>query len=177
MRVTVTGATGRVGGALVGALLARGDDVTVLSRSPEQAQSVLGVQAVGWDPAEGPAPSAGLEGRDARGAPGGRGRRPALERRRQAPDPRLARDGHPQPRGRGCATRDPRPRVLVSASAVGYYGPRGDEELAEDDRRRQRLPRPGRHGLGARGRPRRRRSACASSSAHRRRARRGAAAR
>ena len=44
MRVTMTGATGRVGGRLVGALKARGDEVTVLSRNPDK-PAALGVDA------------------------------------------------------------------------------------------------------------------------------------
>ena len=65
MRVTVTGATGRVGGALVGALRERGDEVIVLSRRPEAARRALGVAAVAWDPGAGPAPAESLTDRDA----------------------------------------------------------------------------------------------------------------
>ena len=51
MRVTVTGATGLIGTRLVAALQARGDAVTVVSRSPERALQALGaVDAVAWDP-------------------------------------------------------------------------------------------------------------------------------
>ena len=44
MRVTVTGATGRIGAGLVAALKARGDEVTVLSRSPDRARAALGTR-------------------------------------------------------------------------------------------------------------------------------------
>ena len=65
---------------------------------------------------------------------------------------------------------EPRPRVLVCASAVGYYGPHGDEPLDEDTPAGDGLPGRGVRGLGARGaggrgaRPARRRSAPASCS-------------
>src|SRR5690242_11963671 len=66
MRVTVTGATGRIGAALVRELKSRGDEVTVLSRDPARARSALGaVDAVAWDPGAGAAPEAALAGRDA----------------------------------------------------------------------------------------------------------------
>src|SRR3954449_13490982 len=60
LKVAVTGATGTIGQAVVAALLARGDSVVVLSRSPDRARSVLGseVEAVEWaDPKGSPAPS------------------------------------------------------------------------------------------------------------------------
>ena len=61
----VTGATGRLGSLIVAALTARGDEVTVLSRSPDKARARLGVDAVAWDPLAGPAPADALAGRDA----------------------------------------------------------------------------------------------------------------
>jgi uncharacterized protein len=67
MRVTMTGATGGIGRSLAEALVARGDDVTALTRSPDRAAERLppGVTAVGWDPMGGPAPADALAGRDA----------------------------------------------------------------------------------------------------------------
>src|SRR5271169_4631198 len=65
MRITITGATGVIGGALVAELSARGDEVTVLSRHPERAERALGVEAIGWDPIAEPAPVHALAGRDA----------------------------------------------------------------------------------------------------------------
>ena len=50
MRVTLTGATGRVGAQLVTELRRRGDDVTVLSRDPARAREALGVEAAAWRP-------------------------------------------------------------------------------------------------------------------------------
>src|ERR1700733_7643619 len=51
-RVLITGATGFIGRHLVRALVERGDQVTVLSRDPEQVSAALGteVQAASWDP-------------------------------------------------------------------------------------------------------------------------------
>ena len=68
MKVTVTGATGGIGSRLVAALQARGDEVTVLSRRPDQARAKLGdVEAHAWDPVRETAPVAALTGRDAEG--------------------------------------------------------------------------------------------------------------
>ena len=65
MKIAMTGATGLIGTRLVAALKARGDEVTVLSRSPQRAAAALGVEAVGWDALREPAPSAAFEGRSA----------------------------------------------------------------------------------------------------------------
>ncbi len=65
MRVTLTGASGLIGTKLVRALKARGDDVTVLSRSPASTTRALGVPADAWQPTEATAPAGALAGRDA----------------------------------------------------------------------------------------------------------------
>ena len=132
MRVTVTGATGLIGSELVGALTARGDAVTVLTRDPAGARARLGggVEAVAWDPASGPAPSAALEGRDGVVHLAGE---PVAQRWSDAAKRRI-RDSRELGTANlvaGIATAEPRPSVLVSASAVGYYGPRGDERVDE----------------------------------------------
>ena len=64
MRVTLTGASGLIGTRLVQALKARGDDVTVLSRSPASTTRALGVPADAWQPTETTAPAGALAGRD-----------------------------------------------------------------------------------------------------------------
>lgn len=132
MRVTVTGATGLIGTKLVAALSGRGDEVTVLSRDPERARARLGgtVRAVAWDPAAGPAPTAALEGRDGVVHLAGE---PVAQRWNDAVRARIRDSRATGTRNlvAGIAAAEPRPRVLVSASAVGYYGPHGDEPVDE----------------------------------------------
>ncbi|MDO8184815.1 TIGR01777 family oxidoreductase [Conexibacter sp. JD483] len=132
MRVTVTGATGLIGAKLVDALCTRGDEVTVLSRDPDRARARLGgaVRAVAWDPAAGPAPERALEGRDGVVHLAGE---PVAQRWNDEVRARIRDSRATGTRNlvAGIAAAEPRPRVLVSASAVGYYGPHGDERVDE----------------------------------------------
>jgi len=131
-RVTVTGATGLIGPQLVRALQGRGDEVTVLTRDPARAGEVLGdVEAIAWDLMSEPAPAQALSGRDAvvhlAGAPVAQ--RWTQEARRAIRDTRVTGTGHLIDGLRGA---EERPRVLVSSSAIGYYGAHGEEPLDED---------------------------------------------
>jgi hypothetical protein len=131
MRITVTGATGRIGSRLVRQLLDRGDEVTVLSRNPDRARAALpGVQAVAWDPAVGPAPAEALAGRDGVVHLAGEdiAQRWSADAKRRI---RESRELGTRNLVAGLRAADPRPPVLVSASAVGYYGAHGDEPLDE----------------------------------------------
>ena len=132
MRVTVTGATGRIGTTVVEALKARGDDVTVLSRDPERARQTLGVDAVAWRPQSDPAPAGALAGRDAVIHLAGEdvAQRWSEEAKREI---RASREVGTRNLVAGIAASEPRPRALVSASASGYYGPRGDEAVDESE--------------------------------------------
>jgi uncharacterized protein (TIGR01777 family) len=131
MRITVTGATGRIGSRLVRQLLDRGDEVTVLSRHPDRARAALpGVEAAAWDPATAPAPAAALAGRDGVVHLAGEdiAQRWSADAKRRI---RESRELGTRNLVAGLRAADPRPPVLVSASAVGYYGAHGDEPLDE----------------------------------------------
>jgi hypothetical protein len=132
MRITLTGATGRIGLSLVDALTRRGDDVTVLTRDPDGARGKLpaGVTAVRWDPKSGPAPADALGGRDAVVHLAGEdvGQRWTKQVRQEILD---SREQGTRNLVAGIAAAEPRPAVLVSASASGYYGPHGDEPVGE----------------------------------------------
>jgi len=134
--VLVTGATGLVGSRIVAALLARAAkrEVRVLSRDPETAARRLDprVAAVGWNGVDPPA--AALDGCDGvlhlAGEPvfGGL---PTAARRRRIRDSRVD-STRALVRAIGELPAAARPRSLVCASAVGFYGDRGDERLDED---------------------------------------------
>ena len=132
MRVTVTGATGLIGTRIVAALARRGDEVTVLSRDPGHARERLGsgIEALAWDPLGEPAPAAALSGRDGVIHLAGE---PVAQRWSAAAKERIrtSREVGTANLVAGLRSADPRPRALVSASAVGYYGARGDEEVPE----------------------------------------------
>jgi uncharacterized protein len=158
MRVTVTGATGLIGTALLARLLAEGAEVTVLSRDPTRAEAALGaqggagrgaqgeatrgVQAVGWDLLNEPAPTQALEGRDAVVHLAGENvaQRWTASAKRAIRESRVIGTRHLVEGLRECGLQDGgssgsglgRPKVLVSASAVGYYGAHGEEPLDEE---------------------------------------------
>jgi len=130
MNITLTGATGLIGVRLVRALRERGDDVTFLSRRPEGAAARLGVEAVGWDPQAGPAPEPALAGRDAVVHLAGE---PVAQRWNADVKRRIhdSREIGTRNLVAGIEALAERPRVLVSSSAVGYYGKHGDEPVPE----------------------------------------------
>jgi uncharacterized protein len=89
------------------------------------------VQARAWDPGAGPAPAEALAGRDAVVHLAGENvaQRWSEDSKRRIHD---SREQGTRNLVAGLEAADPRPAVLVSSSAVGYYGPHGDEELPED---------------------------------------------
>lgn len=130
MKIAITGATGLIGTRLVEALKARGEEVTVLSRSPQRAAAALGVEAVGWDALNEPAPSEALQGRDAVIHLAGE---PVAQRWSAAAKKAIRESREIGTRNlvAGIAASEPRPGVLISSSAVGYYGKHGDQLIDE----------------------------------------------
>jgi uncharacterized protein len=133
MRVAITGATGMIGRALVRELRERGDEVTALSRDASRAD--LGVETLDWrDPKGEQPPPEALVGRDAVVHLLGEtvAQRWSDEARREIRDSRIQSTRH-LVAALGELPPGERPGVLVSQSAAGWYGPRGDERLGEDE--------------------------------------------
>lgn len=132
MRVVITGGSGLIGRALARDL-AGGHEVILLSRDPDRVEGLPpGVRAARWDGRTGQGWASLLSGETAivhlAGESVAQGRWTAAKKRRIR-DSRVIS---------GQAVMDAlrqapvKPRVLVQASAVGYYGGRGDEVLPED---------------------------------------------
>ncbi|HUA12736.1 MAG TPA: TIGR01777 family oxidoreductase [Solirubrobacteraceae bacterium] len=131
-RATVTGASGLIGRRLLAALKAAGADVTALTRDPSRAGPLLGgARAVQWDPLAGPAPAQALEGADVVFNLAGEtiAQRWSERARRAIRESRAV--GTANLVG-GIERAGARPPVLVSSSAIGYYGAHGDEPLDEE---------------------------------------------
>ena len=129
MRVFLTGATGLIGRALSASLCGDGHEVVALSRGASPAGLPAGSRAVLGDPAVPGAWQDELSRCDAcvnlAGEPVAAGRW-TEERRRRIRDSRVNAT-----RNLAGVIAGGGPTVLVSGSAIGYYGPRGDEVLDE----------------------------------------------
>lgn len=130
MNILVSGSTGLIGSALVPALGAAGHRVRRLVRGPSGGAG----GDVRWDPEAGVLDAGGLEGCDAVVHLAGEniaGRWTAAKKRR-------IRDSRVKGTGllaQALARLGRPPRVLVCASAIGYYGDRGAEAMREDSPR------------------------------------------
>jgi uncharacterized protein len=131
MKVLVTGATGRIGKALCDELLRRGDEVVGLTRDPEKARAAAPqIDWHAWQPT--------LERPDAAAFAGVEGvvnlvgekinQRWTDAAKQKIMDSRKVATHNLVGTIESLATK---PKVLVSQSAVGYYGNRGDETLDE----------------------------------------------
>jgi uncharacterized protein (TIGR01777 family) len=122
VRVLVTGGTGFLGTPLCRALRGAGHAVTVVTRDPEHATG----PAVGWDGLDAAVRDAdalvNLAGEPIAAGRWSAARKDAIVASRVESTRALVR---------AAAAAERRPSVLVSASAIGYYGAHGDEPLDE----------------------------------------------
>jgi uncharacterized protein len=128
MKVVVTGSHGLIGSALTPALERAGHTVIKLVRSSAMTGEVR------WDPATGVLDATLLEGVDGAVNLAGQGiaeRRWTAEQKQRILDSRVTGTDL---LARRLAELDDKPAVLVSGSAIGFYGDRGDEELTEDSK-------------------------------------------
>lgn len=141
MRVFVTGGTGLIGRRLIKRLLERGDDVAALTRRAGEARELLGpgVDIVEGDPMQPGAWMDAVAGCDAVLHLAGEN---IFNRRWKTWFKQLLWDSRVMSTMNVVAAlaRQPRradgsPKVLVNASAIGFYGPTGDEELTENSSR------------------------------------------
>jgi uncharacterized protein len=132
MRVLIVGATGFIGRALVPRLRRDGHAIVAWVRSESRARSLLGAEVELLPASRGPgALIETLADVDAIVNLAGEpivGKRWTAARRRVLEESRV---GVTQDLVRAIAAAAPRPRVLVSGSAVGWYGDRGGEPLTE----------------------------------------------
>jgi uncharacterized protein (TIGR01777 family) len=128
MRILITGGTGLIGSRLCKALLAEGHQLTVLSRHPETVSVKCGaqVQAMAtldeWRPEQTFDAVINLAGEPIVDAYWSAKRKQVLRDSRIAVTEKLVQR---------IAAATQKPAVLLSGSAVGYFGNRGDEELNE----------------------------------------------
>ncbi|MEP6989969.1 MAG: TIGR01777 family oxidoreductase [bacterium] len=124
--IAVSGATGLIGSALVQRLRAQGHTVRRLVRGRDDPQA----GDIAWDPAHDRLDPAALEGCDAivhlAGAPIAQRWTDAHKR-----DIRESRTQSTSLLARTVAAMATKPEVVLSGSAIGYYGSRGDEILDE----------------------------------------------
>lgn len=128
MKVLVSGSTGLIGSALVSFLASGGHEVTRLVRSTPKP----GVGEVHWDPVTGGVDATGLAGLDAvvhlAGESIAAGRWTVVKKSKI----RTSRVRGTRLLSESLARLDQPPKVMVCASAIGYYGDRGGEVLREE---------------------------------------------
>ena len=131
MKIAVGGSTGLVGSALVPFLTTGGHEVLTLARANSRSRGTADSSSVDWNPAEGTIDAASLEGCDAVIHLGGHN---IAHGRWTEGMKRLVKDSRVESTAllaRTLAGMSNPPKVFVCASAIGFYGDRGDEVMTE----------------------------------------------
>ena len=131
MRVAITGSTGLIGSALTRSLLLDGHQVLRLTRGGSAAAASDGSESAAWDPQAGTVQPGALEGVEAVVHLAGAGIGDKRWNDAYKKELRDSRVLGTRTIARAVAALDAKPRVLVSASAVGYYGDTGDRVVEE----------------------------------------------
>lgn len=135
MKVFLTGGSGLIGRHLVERLVARGDHPVILSRRADEvrrARSMRGIEVIQGDPTVPGAWAMALEGCDAVINLAGQN---LFDKRWNAAVKHQIRDSRvltTQNIVSAINRAKNGPKTLVQGSAIGYYGPRGNEALTED---------------------------------------------
>lgn len=132
MRVIITGGSGLIGRALTANLAQAGHEVIVLSRNPEVVKNLpQGARAEKWDGQSAQGWSQWIDAGTAIVNLAGA----TISKRWTASQKQAIRDSRVKA-GRAIVeavkAASQKPAVVVQSSAVGYYGPRGNEELGEE---------------------------------------------
>jgi uncharacterized protein len=131
MKILITGATGLIGRSVCRSLINEGHQIVILSRRQPAPIDLAGIIAFRWEPEAESPPAEAWEGVEAvihlAGEPVAAARW-TEEQKRRIRDSRV-KGSHNLVTGMRAAPRIP--KILISASAVGYYGDRGDEILNE----------------------------------------------
>ena len=130
MKLLIAGGTGFIGASLCQRLVQRGHELVVLIRQPSRQSAQPGVQLLSWETGEWQRALGSMHGLINLAGE-------SVAAKRWTPRQKtLIRNSRIQTTQRlvtAVAQLPRRPAVLINASAVGYYGARGDEELVESD--------------------------------------------
>lgn len=134
MKILITGATGFLGRPLVNALLEQGHNILIVSRSSRKKlqESKEGrVRHITWNPQDEKTVLTEVDGVDAVINLAGE---PIVQRWTEKRKDKILKSRIQTTRIIHQSVKEAtvKPKVLINASAIGYYGPRGNEALAEE---------------------------------------------
>lgn len=132
MKLVIAGGTGLIGSALSLQLLEKGHSLTILTRSPVSRPPTADIKYQSWSPSLPGTWEETIDGADAVINLTGE---PIAAKRwseKQKEKIRSSRIETTRALVSAIAKAGQKPRLLLNASAVGYYGPRGDESLTEE---------------------------------------------
>ena len=132
MKLVIAGASGFIGSVLAQRLRQRGDELLLLSRKPKSAAAAPNTKWIAWEPGESGSWEESIDGADGIVNLAGEGIAEKRWTERQKEIILSSRIDSTRALVHAIAKAKSKPAFLINASAVGYYGPRGDETVTEE---------------------------------------------